>query len=853
MMRLAIVLILLFSGLLQAQAQPYPVIHSYRPRIYVDSTRFNWLRTNILVPGDCQTSYNEFNYRYINWWINDPQLYLTGSDSTLWTWNWNSQYAKDEAVFAIFMYKLNQDPLALKRCRFIARKVIDTLNTVNYSSMAFFDEEGFIRKFCDVSSLLIDWVYTDLPNAQLQQLVRAHYAMNREFMNTFILSASGTYYVASHNTWNCVFANQNALALYNAPGLTTLQNDTVNQWYDTVYNKWVNHFLPIYGYYRNDDGGWNWGGAYTMWSLVDQYQFFDNMLIGTGKDFYTELPWVKNSINQYWYMMQPNDWCIHLGDGQTFLGGDRAIYRHAALYGDPRSTWLAQRYSTPQYYFSTPFLFSKVLYKDFTIGPVTKPNLPTDWLSDKNGLSVSRSSWDTSATMVTFFNSPSKRSAHEHRDNNSFTVFKNKPLLLDAGYYDTYGGSHYYNYYSRTIAHNTVCVFDTAEDFFNWTAPASNDGGQIESFTLRDYPDIFLPQNQRGQWIKYAAGNGYQYNVADAQLSYDTAKLDFFRRRMLFVKPGRVIVLDHLHLLHTGTRQRDAKWIAHFDKQPAISGSMTGAAVPGNIMTYNGKDYTAVNGKGSVAVRTLLPANSSTTLIGGNGYQYWVDGVNYPPLTVPDSTKFTPGKWRIEVTPTTVTDSLVYLHTISTGDSINVAVAGGIAYNNVFSIGTDWTDTLFFFAADADTGKVYHRFDNVPGGRTVGIFAADLQAGSYLLKVDGATVATVATDTGGILQTSTPLAPGTHTVELVKPTTVVRDQTNSDESITVFPNPTRSELNIVTSTHAPVAIRIFGPGGNTLLHADRATAIDVSALPFGIYYVQVLQNGKVYTATFIKE
>jgi hypothetical protein len=280
---------------------------------------------------------------------------------------------------------------------------------------------------------------------------------------------------------------------------------------------------------------------------------------------------------------------------------------------------------------------------------------------------------------------------------------------------------------------------------------------------------------------------------------------------------------------------------------------MTGAAVPGNIMTYNGKDYTAINGKGSVAVRTLLPAGTSTTLIGGNGYQYWVNGVNYPPLTVPDSTKFTPGKWRIEVKPTTVTDSLVYLHTIVTGDSINVAVAGGIAHNNVFSVGTDWTDTLFFFAADADTGKVYHRFDNVPGARTVGIFAADLQAGSYLLKVDGATVATVTTDTGGILQTNTPLAAGTHTVEIVKPTTVVRDQANSDESITVFPNPTRSELNIVTSTHAPVAIRIFGLGGNTLLYADKATAIDVSALPFGIYYVQVLQNGKVYAATFIKE
>ena len=184
-----------------------------------------------------------------------------------------------------------------------------------------------------------------------------------------------------------------------------------------------------------------------------------------------------------------------------------------------------------------------------------------------------------------FFNSPSKRAAHEHRDNNSFTIFNDKPLLIDAGSYDTYGGTHYLNYYQRTIAHNSICVFDSAEVYTNFGQPASNDGGQIESFALQNYNDIFLPQNRRGNWIKYDAGVNYQFNIADAQLSYDSAKLDFFRRRFLFVKPYKVIVLDHIHLKNTGTHQRDAKWVAHFMNQHLVCGNVLNSEVTGHIET----------------------------------------------------------------------------------------------------------------------------------------------------------------------------------------------------------------------------------------------------------------------------
>lgn len=830
--------------------QTYPSIHSSRPRIYADSSRFTWLSTNILLPGDCKDTYDEFLYRYENWWINDPQLFLDGTDSTLWTWNWGSGYARDEAVFTIFLCKLNQDTLSQQRCRFIARKIIDTVTTANLSSMTFYERENFFRKFSDVSSLMIDWGESALTDTLLHDLVKSHFELNNDFMDEFILSPFGNSYVSSHNAWNCVYANQNALALYNAYGLTATQNDTVTQWYQAVFDKWANGFLPCYGYYRDDDGGWNWGAAYSMWSLVDQFQLFDNMLIGTGHNYYTALPWVQNSINQYWYFIRPDEWSLHLGDGVTFLAADRVVYRHAALFSDPRSIWLAQKYSTPAYYYSTPVVFQKLLYKDFNINTISNPNPPLDWWSDKVGLSVSRTGWDSSATMVTFFNSPGKRAAHEHRDNNSFTVFKNRPLLLDAGTYDTYGGSHYLNYYQRSIAHNTICVYDSLESYSNFGQPASNDGGQIESYALQNYNDIFLPQNQRGKWIRYADGFNYQYNVADAQLSYDTSKVSFFRRRLLFDKPDKILILDHLHLKNVLTQQREVKWIAHFANEPTISGTQASVIVPDHIEVFNGTDYSAIYGNGSIALRTLLPSATTATRIGGSGYEYWVDGQNYPPLSPPDTLHGTPGRWRVEVIPSGISDTVLMLHSISVGDSNNIAMAGGVSLMNGISVGADWNDCLYFFPTSGDTGVTYHVFQQVQGNRTVKLFANDLVQGVYEIRIDGINVATVATDLFGTLRDSVFLSNGTHTVEIVSPTTYLQQSLSGASTISLYPVPVDDyfQIKYQSDINEPVTLSIINAIGQPVINMSISdeTSVRTAELPQGFYTAEFI--GKTFVA-----
>ena len=846
--------IILLVTTIPAYAQ-YPDINTERPRIYTDAERFSWCMVNHTVPGVFKDDFDDFLYRYDTNWITDPELYLAGSDITLWTWNWDSFWAQYQLFFTVFIYKVSGDPLAFERCKFLARQVVTAVNDADFPSMEFYEKESFLRKISESGGLLLDWCYDDLPTTLRDDLVQALYMQNTEFMNTFILSSEGTSYVSSHNTWNTIICNQNTLVLYNASGLSPSQQDTVQSWFETIYNKLTNEFIPCWTHYRDDDGGWNWGAAYSMWSLTDQFQLFENMKIATDKNFYTDLPWIQNSINQYIYFLQPDHKTIHLGDGvMRPSGADRVMYLSARYYDDPRSKWLSQYWSLPENMDWTPALFDKLLYKDYTAAIVTQPENPLDWWTDKAGLSVSRSSWEDDAVMVTFFNSPSKRAAHEHRDNNSFTIFKDKPLLIDAGHYDAYGSAHYLNYYQRTIAHNTICVYDSTETYTNFGQPVSNDGGQIESMALQNYNDIFHPENQRGAWIQYAAGTNYTYNVADAQLSYDPSKLDFFRRRLLYLKPQKVIVLDHVHLNNVTTSQRDIKWIAHFAEHPEISGAVISTEVAGHIITYNGKDYTAENGNGNVAIRTLLPAGSNTTLIGGAGYEYWVDGTNYPPGPLPDTSFYTPGSWRIEVKPDVIPDdgNVVYLHAVSIGNDTNAAVAGGIALQSVFSTGVDWDGTLYFFAADGGTEKEYHIFDAVTGARDIGIFAVDLEVGTYQIKVNGVKITTQSTDMNGILQTTINLPSGNHTIEIAKETAVVYE--SEKKPYAIYPNPAHTELNIEhIDISKDIIIEVCDMTGRLILKSHNQQKINVSCLVHGIYILKIKTGNQTYSEKFVKK
>lgn len=849
-----IIFLLLFISLSELLGDDMPWVSQERPRVICSASRFQWLKNN-LQNGECKETFDLFKYRYENWWINDPELYLEGEDSTKWTWDWYSSWARDESVYTALMFKLTDDELALKRCRFIFRKFLEIVDTINYNNLSWYEKEEFFRKMSDAIGIPLDWCYDYLPSDLRAKVVQAFYSMNRAFMDIFILSSAGNSYVSSHNAWNCVFAMQNTLVLFHSEDLSFVQDENVLNWYTTLYNKWEKGFLPVYGYYRDDDGGWNWGVAYSLWSLMDQFILFDNMLISTGKNYFKDLSWVRNSINQYWYFIQPNNYCIHLGDGVTKLSLDNAVYRHAEVFKDPRSMWLVQEYSKPNYLTNTKSVYFKLLYKDFEQPNIEKPNLPLDWWSDKVGLAVSRTNWQSDAVLLWFFNSPSKRAAHEHRDNNTFAIFYKSPLIIDAGHYDLYNSSHYLNYYSRTIAHNTICVFDPNEQFFYSGNLLSNDGGQIYSNALQNYEDIFKSENQRGKWLLYGANKNYAYYVADATLSYNQDKLKNFVRKLFYYKPNKVLVIDYLVLNNPNERKLEPKWVAHFVNKPFINAEPVNIIVPEHIEEFPTSNYLASNGGAYISIRTLLPENNLVRLIGGEGYEYWVDGNNYPPVRDPDTIGGTPGKWRIEVLPNKneiLSDTLLFLHLLNIGDNENFSAE---KFESDISLAVLSDSIIFIFNKLNEINSKYHLIEYNKIGNFK-LVAFDLKPFSlYDIFVNNQVQFSLEADSNGVIETDIYLNNEINKIEIKESSSFVQFKNQKSKNyIRVIDNILFLHFDDIDDE--PICIEIYDLWGRKVLAQEINTPfqINVKNLPSGIYLaiIKSPNNQLIKSFNFLK-
>lgn len=779
----SVLVFLFFFLLFGCYSQDVPLVNNNHPRIELSQNRFDWLKENISF-GECEETYTRFKSSYDRDWVTYPTMYLVGSDESEWNFQFNSIDAFRMSKMTAFLLKMGTDGLAQKRIEYIIARYIEYLNQLNFDDYTGDTRENLLRTNCDYGSVLLDWTYNDIPEEQEQDLAIALFRVFEYFMGNYVLTSSGDSYVTSHNIYNCVLTMRAALALHNAEGLSASQKADVDSWYKTLFDKWENGILPAFAYFRDDDGGWNWGAAYATFGLPDQYQFFDDMLYATGKNYYQEQDWIRESINQYWYFYRPDNYTIHLGDAIVDRDqADRGMYRNAAQYADPRSQYLVQIYANYPYVHNTALVFNKLIYQNFEAANVKHPQPPLNWWADKTGLAVSRTSWNNDATMLWYYCAPAKRADHEHRDNNTFTIIKDKPLILDAGYYDSYGSSHYNNYYSRTIAHNTICVFDESEGYGNFGRSASNDGGQIETNRLENLYEVFDKDHIRGKWIRYASGEDYVYHISDAADSYASNKLDRFERRLLFHKPDKVLVLDHLHLLNINSKERKAKYVNHFANRPDISGKLLNSAVADKIMTYNGQDYKSVNGKGSIAVRTLLPESTTTTLIGGSAYEYWVNGTNYPPDADIDFENLHPGSWRIEVEPVEVVENLVFLHTLKIGDDKNLANAGGKLLRNENTIGVDWENNLYLFHAKGDTAAIFYSVNPLDGNRRIKIFALDMKSNtSFGVFVDDVLERTGESNSSGIFELTVDLGEGQHSL-------VVRDTVAGDPNPNTDPEP----------------------------------------------------------------
>jgi heparin/heparan-sulfate lyase len=260
-----------------------------------------------------------------------------------------------------------------------------------------------------------------------------------------------------------------------------------------------------------------------------------------------------------------------------------------------------------------------------------------------------RSGWGANDT-VALFTAGGSCDRHKHFDENTFAIYRKGFLALDTGTRPE-PGSHLFQYYCRTVAHNGVLIrMDNERMPKYWGTPApgepvlpvANDGGMR-------FPT--------GAVIRaFHATPDFTYIASDATACYHPGKCRLALRQFVHIQPDIFVIFDHVQ---TVKPEQQPVWLLHTVAEPRVEADRFGASEQG----------------GKIWCRTLLPRDAVLTKVGGPGRDLWSDGRNWPLPATPwlggeriERLELL-GGWRMEVSPSESTTDVIFLHVIAVGDA----------------------------------------------------------------------------------------------------------------------------------------------------------------------------------------
>ena len=381
-------------------------------------------------------------------------------------------------------------------------------------------------------------------------------------------------------------------------------------------------------------------------------------LKGTGENLFTkDHPHLVNGVNWWIYLLEPHQSGVHIIQGDTNNRGimERNAISAACLSlgaGDPYAGWYATQRLRG---------WAAVALAPEAIKPPREGLPPYKFF--RMGMAAIRSGWEIGPgsrdTLFTFLCRDYMQGWHCHQDVNHFTISRRGELAIDSGVYAG-NSQHMRDYARRTIAHNSLLVYDPAEPL----PPGVNtrDGGQVfhndEEFLQRTGAKLLGWRTYDScDFRAFGVGPGYYYLCGDGTKAYnyqDFKKVELCTREVVYINdvdPPLIVVFDRV----VATRPSSKKtWLLHTIQRPEVSGT------------------TAVvrEKEGQLVVQSLLPRQAQLEVIGGPGREYWVadPGVNCPP---PNGRIW--GSWRLEISPRAASAGDVFLTVLYPCDPESVA------------------------------------------------------------------------------------------------------------------------------------------------------------------------------------
>jgi len=465
---------------------------------------------------------------------------------------------------------------------------------------------------------------------------------------------------------------------------------------------------------------------------------------------------------------------------------DKIVLAYAVhRFKDPYAAWfLEQREWLPEGW-ANPVL--EFLWKDPAVAPrdpgeTSESELPRHRLFRGVGHLVLRSGFGEGSTWIQLACGP-YFAKHDHLDTNHVVVYHKGYLAIDAGadYTDT-ESPHYLNHYRRTVAHNSVLVYQPGETFF-WGEnlwPAANDGGQrMDSSrfwnSVRSLDDWDKTRDlwDRGRIEAFDPRPGRSfYARADGTRAYHPSKVERFVREIVWLPRSNVLFVKDL-VRSTEASYRKA-WLLHGVQAPTVTPAE--AVAPrdvghGGTLHANARVVLFEDGEGALRVHALLPREREVIVRGGPGHEFWTpgdekggdwgSGKNWPldppeggplpedpylrkmfltfwgedmeRLSPSNRRAVVPGTWRMETTPARLSREDVFLHALEIGDrgATPKTIVGVDGYRLAGAAVGD--DAVVLFASDPAIGDAEVTLPDVPSGA---LLLAGLEPGAtYALQL----------------------------------------------------------------------------------------------------------------------
>ena len=432
----------------------------------------------------------------------------------------------------------------------------------------------------------------------------------------------------------------------------------------------------------------------------------------------------------------------------------------SSYYHDPYLAYEYERRPSTEAH----MLMLELLWRDFDLKGKTPEDLPlTRFSPTPFGWMIARTGWGKNSVVAEMKINEHFYGNHQHMDGGSFQIYYRGPLAIDSGSYQGssggYNSPHNKNYFKRTIAHNSLLIYDPSEKFACWnyggagkTEFAANDGGQRMPGdrwdTCRSFNDLLSESYTVGKTL--ASGFGpdahapeYSYLKGDITRAY-TSKVEDVRRSFVFLNlepkgnadknseeevtdvPAALIVYDHIVSADPSFRKY---WLIHSIEEPE-----TGAQELTIRRTKDGDT-------GKLHCNVLLP-EADVTKVGGPGKEFWVFGENYPnaATTRPDPCNER-GAWRVEVTPKKESKEDCFLNVMQVMDnSVKPLPVQRIDAEKVVGAAID--DRMVFFSRDSRQLTDTFTFE-IPkaAGKKVKVLLTDLAEGKWTVSKGKKTIA----------------------------------------------------------------------------------------------------------------